>query len=561
MQICKEKLEYIRSSEAFAAIRKEAESTYASFDKEIPTLSYWDFMDFKRTGVRARFEEKYFIRRKRLNYTVLICLLYERAEDIQQLENIIWAICDEYTWSLPAHINSSWEWEHAAVNVDLFAAETGFALSEILDIFGERLDDLVRKRVHAEIKKRIVDPFLGHVFHWEGLEMNWAAVCGGAVGACFLYAFPELFPLVKDRILGIMDTFLRGFGTDGCCREGVGYWSYGFGFFVYFADLLKKATNGTVDLFQKDIVKKVAGFQQRSFLNKNTIISFSDCGDGASIAPGLTSYLKRTYPEEIKIPAGPVDYLNRGDDAFRFASFIRNFVWSEPAFFNKREEAEQFYYYPSAQWYIRRFSHLTLAAKGGHNDEPHNHNDVGGFILADDETQVLCDLGFGVYNRAYFSDDTRYSIPNTASFGHSVPLIDGQEQQAGEVYAAEVLCADAARFVLRIEKAYSVDGLQQLERSFVINRDITMVDSFVFSAGRHQITERFIFNSRPIIKGNLISSGQIQMQVATECTEITCSPETALRHSGEERTYYAVDCTIAGQKECTFCIRFSSTME
>ena len=43
------------------------------------------------------------------------------------LEDTIWAICDEYTWSLPAHI--SWA-KDERTDVDLFASETGYALSE-----------------------------------------------------------------------------------------------------------------------------------------------------------------------------------------------------------------------------------------------------------------------------------------------------------------------------------------------------------------------------------------------------------------------------------------------
>ncbi len=554
MLIDEKKLELFRTADTYAQMRREAEEIYAGFDDEIPALKFQDFMDFKWTGGRALFEEKYFMRRKRLNFTALICLLYQRDEDMEKLHDIIWAICDEYTWSLPAHINSEWQWENAEINIDLFAAETGFALSEILEIFDEKLDDYLKARVRREIKRRIIDSFLCNHYFWEAKEMNWAAVCGGSVGACFLYGFQELFPLVKDRLLKVMDTFLLGFGEDGCCREGAGYWNYGFGYFVYFADLLKTYTNGQIDLFKKEIVKKAACFQQRIFLNANSIISFSDCVETASVMPGLTSYLKKIYPNEMKMPEGEYDLLNHWDGARRFASLIRNIAWTSPELLEEKEEPETYYYYPDAQWYYRRIPHLVLAAKGGHNEEPHNHNDLGNFILADDQSQVICDLGSGVYNRAYFSNDTRYLLPNTASFGHSVPLIDGEVQQFGKERAAEVLCTEENRFSIDISKAYDVPELEQYSREFSVSEDIKLTDSFRFGSGEHEIIERFIFNMRPTIEGKKIIAAGLQMCIETDKAEVSCHEETTLKNN---RKYYAVDCKFVCGEGAVFSVRFS----
>lgn len=42
---------------------------------------------------------------------------------------------------------------------------------------------------------------------------------------------------------------------------------------------------------------------------------------------------------------------------------------------------------------------LLVAAKGGHNDESHNHNDVGTFIIALDARPLVIDAGVGTYRR------------------------------------------------------------------------------------------------------------------------------------------------------------------
>ena len=43
--------------------------------------------------------------------------------------------------------------------LDLFASETGFALSEIDYLLGERFDPLVRARIETELNRRVIDSF------------------------------------------------------------------------------------------------------------------------------------------------------------------------------------------------------------------------------------------------------------------------------------------------------------------------------------------------------------------------------------------------------------------
>ena len=48
---------------------------------------------------------------------------------------------------------------------------------------------------------------------------------------------------------------------------------------------------------------------------------------------------------------------------------------------------------------------LTLAAKGGHNGESHNHNDVGSFIVAVDGVPAVADAGRPTYTAQTFGPD------------------------------------------------------------------------------------------------------------------------------------------------------------
>ena len=70
------------------------------------------------------------------------------------------------------------------LTVDLFAAETAFALSEVYALLGERLAPLVRERVYREIKRRIIAPYMEQNLSWP--KNNWSAVCAGSVGSAML---------------------------------------------------------------------------------------------------------------------------------------------------------------------------------------------------------------------------------------------------------------------------------------------------------------------------------------------------------------------------------------
>ncbi len=100
-------------------------------------------------------------------------------------------------------------------------------------------------------------------------------------------------------------------------------------------------------------------------------------------------------------------------------------------------------YLPSVQIMVARqtpgsISGLTLAAKGGHNGEHHNHRDVGSVVVAVDGVPLLVDAGQPTYTAQTFGPD-RYDIRAMQSAWHSVPAPFGLEQGTGTGFAATVL--------------------------------------------------------------------------------------------------------------------------
>lgn len=106
--------------------------------ESISSLKFSKFRLFDETGNRALYQEDYFKRRRRMSMFLLRVWLFKEAEDIKELEDILWAVCDEYSWVVPAHLRGILTDENMVPNkVDLFAAETAQTISEALSLCGE----------------------------------------------------------------------------------------------------------------------------------------------------------------------------------------------------------------------------------------------------------------------------------------------------------------------------------------------------------------------------------------------------------------------------------------
>ena len=108
-------------------------------------------------------------------------------------------------------------------------------------------------------------------------------------------------------------------------------------------------------------------------------------------------------------------------------------------------------WYPETQFcYMRTRGGLFFAGKGGHNNESHNHNDVGTFSLYIDETPVLINASVGTYTRQTFGDE-RYTIWTMQSLFHNLPEINGTQQAFGAKYKAEQMKFTPANRTLSLE--------------------------------------------------------------------------------------------------------------
>ncbi|NJP91769.1 hypothetical protein HCN51_20285 [Nonomuraea sp. FMUSA5-5] len=480
-------------------IREEAERARST---PAPELTFTLWRRFADTGDRLAHERAYFERRRRL---AALALAPGHTPD-PALDDLLWSVCDEYTWVLPAHEPDD---RPLDTFVDLFAAETAHALAEIVTLPGPRIDARVRERVRAEVDRRVLRPLYAGAppMWWERSATNWAAVCAGATGMAALALDSPHLPELLSRLRGAIEAFLAGTGADGACLEGPDYWSYGFGYFVYFAEALRERTGE--DLLDDPHVREMAAYPARVDLGGGARPAFADAQGRGAYPAGLLSRLAGRLGVPVPEPGVPSFH----DDAcYRWAHLSRTLRWFREV---PGRRAEPCSYLPDAAIVVARAGTTAFAAKGGHNDEPHNHLDLGHFVLHAHGRTVLDDLGAPEYTRDYFREG-RYRVPHASAEWHSVPLIDGAAQLPGRERRAEVLAYEEkggnVTFALDLTAAYA--GPHRFTRTFHWRPGtLEIVDDFGLAAPDALVEELFVSRVRPVTGLDTVTWGPVELRV------------------------------------------------
>ena len=231
---------------------------------------------------------------------------------------------------------------------------------------------------------------------------------------------------------------MEAIDEEGYCEEGVGYWQYGFGFFTLFFDVYTQLTGEKPAILSTQKVKNLVQYMQNSQMGEQVYLPFADGGTKFFLGDGqILCAIKTLFGTLFTIDLSAKMKLLEGNYralAFRLLYGIDKFSSSANEKFEKR--AAKTFYYNKAQVFVYKNANYAFAAKGGHNLELHNHNDVGAFQIVKDEKRLLVDIGCGEYTRQYFSDE-RYSIFVCSSFSHCVPIIGENGQKAGKEYCGD----------------------------------------------------------------------------------------------------------------------------
>jgi hypothetical protein len=528
-------------------------------------ITFAVFMEYARSGKRERYDRLLTLRLNELAVLGMAAYLDESGEWIEAVQERIWELCNLYIWELTAVVplepNADGKPDaDPRTTVGLLASETAFQLMELLSVLSPKLDPFLVARVKQEVTERVVRPFATRTFWWQTASTNWQSVCSCSIGSAAMYLIEdeEELSMLLGRVLTGLQSYLEGFDRDGATQEGLEYWTYGFASFVFFAELLHERTAGRLRLLEHPRVRAIAAFPLAMMLSGGSVVNFSDCAERTALPGYLAVRLEQRLGLAYGLPREQVTRLPQENMA-RWPYLSRTLLWTTAQDgLAPREPATGMTFFAESQWLVdKRLTEdghlLAFAAKGGHNDEPHNHNDVGHFIVHVAGRNVMPDLGAPEYTGSTFTAE-RYSQLLPSSLGHSVPVVNGKPQAPGRDHGAEVIeCRDdgrAVRFKLELGRAYDAPELESYVREWEWDYTACLLriqDSFRFAEEGVEVEETFWFRDRP----RLLPSGGVQVDAGI-CTLDLTYPEQAIVHI-EEKTFRV----RSGEEATAFCVRMS----
>lgn len=532
----------VRENSEFSQHRKELKELYEkAFVNEPRPHSADEILENNDGGLwRLQFDQ--------LQSSALLSLIYpENEEYYHNLKKIVWAYLNEYAWGPIGHFSEYYYGKTPADFdcglIDIFAASVGFALAEIKNLFSDRFPKLLKDRISYEIKRHIIEPYITRRFFWEKHDNNWTAVCTGAVGSVLIYEAPELYYAYRERLHRSIKCYLDSYKDDGMCVEGVGYWTFGFGFFACFALLEKELTKGEVNWFEDKKVREVSKFQQKTFLQRDVIITYSDSSVKQSYFFGVPHMLRYVYGEEIEPLPKEMGLVVYDNTHFNFA--LRSIVFYSEDNIATKIRTNATYGSDSSCYFVKRTENYGFSCKGGNNGESHNHLDVGTFILARNNKQIICDIGAGPYEEGYHTNK-RYTFFHPSSFAHNLPIINGLGQS--DIAVDDAFCIydkEKEAVTIEIGPAYRLDYLKSLQRHFDFeDNKITLTDAYDL-LGENEIKERFVSLIEPKIVDGVVKIEDVTLKSSNGTLPVIEAKEVKA-HMGNigKHNVYLIDYTL-----------------
>ena len=479
-----------------------------------PLLEASNYLKYARVGNRDQYEGPYFARRDILGTLVIAECIEGKGRFLDAITNAVWGICEESSWVVPAHINAqragSGLPDTSEPVVDLFDAETAALLAWTVYLVGEQLasvSPLIVPRLVREIQTRMLAPNLERDdFWWMGFGErrvnNWNPWINSNWLTCALLVEQDETRRAAAvyKILRSLDNFVVPYPRDGGCDEGPGYWGRAGASLFENLELLHSATAGKLDEYGDALIRDIGRYEYRAHIADNFYLNFADAAAVLRPDPILVYDYGRRIADEKMAAFGAwlaqsANLLQTGARTEKDISpslgrvlpalfavkdlpkapvqppLVRDVFLNEIEVMVARDRAG------SSQG-------LYLAAKGGHNAESHNHNDVGNFVTYIDGKPLIIDVGVETYTRKTFSAQ-RYEIWTMQSGYHSLPTINGVMQAPGEFFAARDVHYHAddasAQFSLEIAGAYPEEaGLKSWRRSVTLRRGqaVELVDRY-----------------------------------------------------------------------------------
>ncbi|WP_158685250.1 heparinase II/III domain-containing protein [Microbacterium halophytorum] len=461
-----------------------------------------DAARFHRDGDRVAWETPAFARQQRLTDAAVLAAATGDERWLAEVLDGATLLCEQSTWCWPAHDDA--RERHGSVlgvvtdpYVDLGAGEAAGQLAWLDHAVGARVEAAYpgfRARLRYEVRARVIEPFLARDWwRWvdfDGRVNNWNPwIHGNLLAAGLQFSGGDELARLLARIVAGLDVYVAALPADGAVDEGYAYWWNGPCRLLEALDLLAHAT-GLDAAREIPSLRETVAFPHRMHLGGDWYVNVADgqarpreaqpwhalhraarrLGD-----PDAAAFAAR-HRAEAAVP--PRDGLGRT---------LRGLADAEWAAAEGGDPLPRRTWLPSTQMMILReragsASGLAVAAKGGHNGENHNHNDVGSVIVASGGVPVIVDAGRPTYDARTFGPG-RYEQWPMQSAWHSAPFVRGAGQPDGEAWAAEVVAAGGAELTLELAGAYDAPALETWLRTVAHEGDdgIRISDRWRFS--------------------------------------------------------------------------------
>jgi len=481
---------------------KEAEK-YINYDW--PSVPATKSLLIERTGNRSEFEAISFQKRKALGTLLIGEIVENKGRFIDPIINGVYSICEETWWGSPAHLPKSKEFsglmDVSQPFVELFGAETATYLAWVDYFLGEKLDAVspqIRKRIYSEVNYRIFQPLMTKKHGWMESNANgrrpnnWNPwICSNWLNAVLL--------LEKDdnkradavaKLLQVLDNFLNPYPKDGGCDEGPGYWGAAAASLYDNLAMLNQVTNNAFDYtFKDETIRNMGRFIYRAQISEKYFIDFADADPQPGMDGNMIYRFGKSIDDKDMMRFGAYYHKEEstGSQFHFFRNFYSLFMQNELRAADKGLPLPENVWLPDIQVIIARDKGGStdgwfVAAKGGNNDESHNHNDIGNYIVYYNGLPVLIDVGRGSYTAKTFSNH-RYDIWFNCSNYHNVPTINGATQPPGPQFKANNVSyqqdKNYSQLIEDISKSYPDSaGVNTWQRTVRLNRgkDVEVTD-------------------------------------------------------------------------------------
>jgi len=520
---------------AWLAVSEKVRNTFINLGEEylgknVPNLPATIYLEYKRIGNRSNYQGIWLERRRMLHCLVLAECFEGKGRFRDAISNVLWAICEESSWTWPAHIGA----QKAGVDlpettepiVALFSAQTADSLTWTVYLLKDRIDTVspqICKRVQHEINLRILKPYLERDdFGWMGFKSrgdgrrpnNWNPwINSNVLTASLLIEENENRRLdLVYKVLRCLDNYMVPYPPDGSCDEGPSYWGHAGASLFDNLELLYSATDGRLSLYDNSLIREIGRFIYRAHISDDYFVNIGDCHARLDIYHDLIfRYGKRI--NDLKMQAFATydlteEKLFSREKSFRSLGRILFSLFNLPTILAAKSSSQPLLrdvwlgnedmQMMAARDKEGSSTGLYIAGWAGHNGQSHNHNDVGNFIVFVDGRPFIVDIGKPTYTRQTFSSN-RYNIPAMQSAYHNLPTINGVMQEAGRRYGAGNVTYESgekfAQIKMDIAQAYPEQaGAKSWVRTVRLNRgrNIQLVDSFKLNKKSQDVVQNFI---------------------------------------------------------------------